>query len=86
MIVRYKPSFIRQFDKLDPALQEEVLEKIELFKSPHNHRTLRVHPLRGHLKGFYSFSVNFRFRIVCEFEKGKKAASLVAVGDHSVYH
>lgn len=82
--VAYKATFIRQFDNLDVSLQEEVLEKIEQFKNPVNHLQLKVHKLHGQLKDFYSFSVNYRFRIVFEYLSSNEMV-LLAVGDHEVY-
>ncbi len=84
--VDYTRRFLHDFAKLSPALQEEVLEKIGLFKDPKNHARLHVHKLQGELKGRLSFSVNYRFRIIYEYiGKGKKIAGLITVGDHSMY-
>ena len=85
MRILYKPSFVRQFQKLERDLQDEVLEKIEEFTDSRNHRKLKVHRLTGLLAGFYSFSVNYRYRIVFSFSKRKTEATLLAVGDHEVY-
>ncbi len=80
------PQFRRQFKKLPRELQYEAFEKIELFKNPTNHQTLHVHKLKGKLAGFWSFSVNYRYRIVFGWlKKDKKSAALLAVGDHEVY-
>ena len=84
MIIGYKPTFIRQFDDLPKPLQDEVMEKITLFAEQPQSPSLRVHKLKGQLKGFWSFSVNYRYRIVFFFEAKGKAA-LVMVGDHSIY-
>ena len=84
--VRYKPSFLREFKKLETALQEEVREKLILFASPKNHTTLHVHKLHGLLTGRWSFSVNYRYRIVFTYEDKKKSiVVLLAIGDHKVY-
>ena len=48
--VAYKVTFVRQFDALEEGLQNEVLEKIELFKNPKNHKQLKVHKLHGPLQ------------------------------------
>lgn len=86
MEVAYTPSFIRQLGTLSPELKEEVLEKIELFREPINHQQLKVHKLTGRLKGRYSFSVNYKTRIVFRYLKTKpKEALLTAIGDHDVY-
>lgn len=82
--VCYKPTFIRQFKKLEPALQKEVLEKIELFKKTKNHKHLKVHKLKGVLKGRYSFSINYSYRAVFNYQ-GKNRVVLLAIGDHDVY-
>jgi plasmid maintenance system killer protein len=85
MDVAYKPSFLRQFKKLPIPLQEEVFEKIEMFKNITNHPKLKVHKLHGDLKNYFSFSVNYRHRIVFIWEIQNKSAVLFAISDHAVY-
>lgn len=80
----YAPEFVRLYEKLDPALKEEVKEKIVLFKDRSNHKTLKVHKLHGRLRGRQSFSVNYKFRIVFEYIS-KDVAVLKTIGDHDVY-
>ena len=80
----YAPVFVRQFKKLEPALQEEVLEKIKLFQDESNHQSLKMHKLHGVFKACYSFSVNYKTRIVVDY-LSKNEVSLLAVGDHDLY-
>lgn len=82
--VHFKPAFVRQMNTLPKELQEEAFEKIELFKDRKNHGVLRVHKLHGRLAGMYSFSINFRFRIVFAYVS-KTETVLAAIGDHTVY-
>ena len=84
MEILYKPTFVRQFNKLEELLQDEVLDKIELFKDKKNHKQLKIHKLTGKLKDFYSFSVNYSYRIVFSYEN-KKSVVFLAIGDHNVY-
>lgn len=84
ILIEYAPSFERIFKKLPKALKEEIIEKIDLFADPKNHERMRVHKLHGQLKGFYSFSVNFKYRIVFSWAS-KTHATILTVGDHSVY-
>jgi len=84
MEIFYAPAFIRQLKSLDPELQKEVIEKIELLKKIKNHKQLKVHKLKGRLSGRYSFSINYKTRIVFSYILKKKAI-LLAVGDHDVY-
>lgn len=80
----YKPSFIRAFDKVDKNLQDDIIEKIELFKDVKNHKQLKVHKLHGELKDRFSFSVNYKFRIVFSYVS-KNEVRLLALGDHDIY-
>lgn len=82
--VVYTPSFLRQFNKLAAPLQDEVEEKILAFRRDPRHPSLRAHKLHGELKGCWSLSVNYQFRIVFSREK-KGEAVLLAVGNHAVY-
>ena len=84
MVIRYKPSFVRDFKKLPTELQEEAFEKIEDFRDSSKHKKLKVHKLKGRLKDFYSFSVTYSHRIVFLYEN-KQTVTFVAIGDHDIY-
>ena len=78
----YAPSFIRRYKKLNPHLKEEVKEKIELFRNTENHKTLKVHKLSGILENTFSFTVNYKVRIIFEYGKDNDEVNLLLVGDH----
>ena len=80
----FRPMFLRQYAKLPKELREEVDEKIALFRGDARLPTLRAHKLKGELRGSSSFWVNYRYRVVYEYES-KNRVALLAVGDHSVY-
>jgi len=82
--ILYKPAFVRQYKKFSAPLQEEIKEKIALFKKDPHHVFLKTHKLKGELKAFQSFSVNYEYRIVFEYESKNKVV-LLAVGNHTVY-
>ncbi len=84
MQLSYKPSFVRALQKLPPSLQHEALGSITLFRQDPFDPSLKTHKLQGKLCGRWSFSVNYRYRIVFRFE-GKEHAHLLAIGDHDVY-
>ena len=69
------------YSGLEPALQEEVKERIFLFKNENNHKSLKVHKLSGRLAGRFAFSVNYKIRIVFGYED-KKTVNLLYVGSH----
>lgn len=80
----YAPNFVKQLKKIEQSLQEEVLEKIDLFKNRDNHKYLKVHKLHGKFNKCFSFSVNYNVRIVFEHIKNNRIA-LLSVGDHDIY-
>jgi len=83
--VKFKAAFVRNYKKLPKALQQEVKEKIELFRTDPNHSFLKTHKLKGKLKNRWSFSVNYEYRIVFLYES-KNTAVLLAVGNHDIYN
>lgn len=84
--IAFSPRFVRAVKGFSDELQDEIFEKIELLKDPSNHKQLKVHKLTGRLRGRYSFSVNYRIRIVFKYlVKNPTEVLLTAVGDHDVY-
>lgn len=84
LTVSFKASFLRKINKLDVNLRAEAVAKIELFKDTANHQLLKVHKLHGPLAGSYSFSVNYKTRIVFEYVS-KNEVALLSIGDHDIY-
>lgn len=84
MNIAYTPQFVRMFRKLERALQEEAVEKIELFAKCSTHLQLKAHKLKGKLKNRHSFSVNYQTRIVY-MPLSKTEVVFLAIGDHDVY-
>jgi len=82
--IGYKPSFICLYNEAEVSLQEEIREKINLFKDKNNHKNLKVHKLHGSLKDRYSFSINYKIRIVFRYTS-KNQVVLLSVGDHDLY-
>lgn len=78
-------QFARQFRKLDPQLKEEVLDTLELLKNPANHQSLKVHKLAGRLADKYSFSVNYKIRVIFSCPIPTEIF-LLLVGSHDIYN
>ena len=81
--VLFTPEFVKTFKNLEHDLQNEIIEKINLFSETDNHPRLKVHKLHGRLKGRSSFSVNYKYRIV--FKYVNKTPVLLTVGNHDIY-
>ncbi len=82
--VSYAPEFVRLYGRIELVLQDEIKEKITLFKDRSNHKTLNVHKLHGRLRGRYSFSVNYKYRIIFEY-LNKTSVALITIGTHDIY-
>jgi mRNA-degrading endonuclease YafQ of YafQ-DinJ toxin-antitoxin module len=82
--VVYTKKFIRQYSKLPPALQNAVKEKITEFSVRNHHKKLKVHKLKGKLKNYYGFSVDYSNRIVFMWDD-KNTVALLDVGNHDIY-
>lgn len=80
----YAPVFIRQFKKLEKNLQDQVLDKIELFKNVNNHSALNVHKLNGRFRKSYGFWIDYKNRVVFDWISSSEAA-LLMVDDHDIY-
>ncbi len=82
----YTSTFIRSLQKLEKKLQDEVIEKLELFRNKKNHAQLKLHKLHGAQKHLHAFSVNYATRVIVRFSKENIAVVYVLdVGDHDLY-
>lgn len=86
IVVTYVAAFLKELAGMPLALQDEAKEKIVQFSNPNNHKVLRVHKLKGRLAGKYSFSVNYRYRIVFQYIGDKNTVELLMIGDHDIYN
>lgn len=80
----YTPTFIKTYKKLSKELQEEAREKIALFQKNPTLPSLKSHKLKGKLKGYWSFWVNYKYRIIFEYDT-KNTVALLEIGDHDIY-
>ncbi|XKT75457.1 MAG: type II toxin-antitoxin system YafQ family toxin [Patescibacteria group bacterium UBA2103] len=80
------PRFLKSFKKLHPDLKDEVRIAIKEFSDPSLHEKRKVHKLKGRMEGYYSFSVNYKYRVVFSWEKKNTSVILRMVGDHSIYN
>lgn len=84
MQVSYTRGFIKRFNKCEEEFQKIIIEKIDEFRHRENHKRLKVHKLHGKFSMYFSFSVNYKTRIVFEYIS-KTETVLLSIGDHEVY-
>jgi addiction module RelE/StbE family toxin len=82
--INYSAHFKRAFKKLPHNLKQEVVEREILFKKNCFDPRFDTHKLSGKLKGYWSFSITHKHRIMFEFEDAGEVG-FIDVGDHSIY-
>ena len=82
--ISLKPSFVRQARNLDGELVSLLKKKIRLLRGREHHQSLKVHKLHGEFSDYYSFSLNYKMRVVFTLQS-KDEIVLYYVGDHDVY-
>lgn len=84
MEIEYSSHFVTVYRKLTLELQKLAEKRELIFRKNHFDPRLKTHKLRGRLKGFYSFSINSKTRIVFKLIDHHKAVFL-DIGDHDIY-
>ena len=84
MEIIYSPKFRREYKKLSVSVKK-VAEKQELIfrKNPFDQK-LKTHKLSGYLKDFWSFSLDYKYRIIFEFAEND-IIWFHSVGNHDIY-
>lgn len=84
MKIYYSSKFSKAYKKLPKKVKTAAEEKEAIFrKDPFNPR-LKTHKLTGKLKEYYSFSIDYEYRIIFEFIK-KDEIWFHLVGTHEIY-
>lgn len=84
MEIYYSPVFRRQYRALPLTIKLRAEKAEKLFRRDPFSPQLKTHKLGGHFKNYWTFSVDFHYRIIFEFYK-KNMVRFHLVGDHSIY-
>ncbi|MFH1769527.1 MAG: type II toxin-antitoxin system mRNA interferase toxin, RelE/StbE family [Parcubacteria group bacterium] len=84
MKILYLPRFAREYKKL-PENIKKLAEKREtnFRKNPFN-SILKTHKLHGELSEFWSFSINWEYRIIFDFAD-ENTVRFYRIGTHDLY-
>ncbi len=85
MKIFYLKKFARQYKKLPVSIKKQAEEKELVFRKNQFDNKLKTHKLHGDLKGYYSFSVNHKVRIIFDFDKNKNIR-FYDIGSHDIYY
>ena len=84
MKIFYLPKFIKQYKKLPANIKKLAEEKEKIFRQDSFDYRIKTHKLHGALQGFWSFSINHKYRIIFDF-LDKKTIRFYSVGSHDIY-
>jgi addiction module RelE/StbE family toxin len=84
MKIFYTKKFEREYKKITKEIKLKVESREKIFrKNPHT-PSLKTHKLSGELGDFWSFSVDFNYRIIFEFiDDGN--VFFYSIGNHDIY-
>ncbi|HMS31711.1 MAG TPA: type II toxin-antitoxin system RelE/ParE family toxin [Candidatus Saccharibacteria bacterium] len=82
MDISYKPSFKKQFKRLDSKTRDKFKQRLELFMEDPRQPALRLHPLKGTLAGMWSINVTGDIRAVFKYD-GQSIVIFYMIGTHS---
>lgn len=84
MKIYYSQKFAREYKRLPPKVKKLAEKKETIFRNNPHHSSLKTHKLTGRLRQYYSFSIDYHYRIVFEFRKGD-VVWFHSVGTHEIY-
>lgn len=84
MKILYSPRFAKEYKKLPLKIKILAEDKEGTFRNNPFDPSLKTHKLSGKLKDFYSFSINYQYRIVFHFQEGEKIVFDI-IGTHEIY-
>jgi len=84
VVIYYSSKFEKEYKRLSIDIKNLAEKKEKLFReNPHN-PILKTHQLTGKLKTYWSFSINYQYRIIFEFISNSEVW-FHSVGTHEIY-
>ena len=80
----YTSKFAREYKKLPKKIKLLAEKKEKIFRMNSANLILNTHKLHGRFKNFWSFSIDFEYRIIFEFGDNN-IVYFHSIGNHSIY-
>ena len=80
----YSSHFAKAFGSLPEKIKKQAIQRERIFREDCFDARLKTHKLKGTLKENWSFSINYSYRILFEFQEDG-VVGLIDVGTHSIY-
>jgi mRNA-degrading endonuclease YafQ of YafQ-DinJ toxin-antitoxin module len=82
--VHITSGFQKSFRKLPANVRNLSVRKDRIFRANAFERQLKTHRLKGELDGYWSYSVNFSYRVLFRFIEPDKVI-YYDIGTHGIY-
>ena len=76
--------FVKSYRKLPEKIRTVAKEREKIFINDPLDKRLKTHKLKGRLKSYWSYSINYQYRIMFRFVD-KDTVIYYDVGTHDVY-
>lgn len=83
MNIYYSTKFAKEYKRLPKDVKLLAEEREKIFRKDPFDPKLKTHKLSGRFKEYYSFSIDYQYRIIFEFNK--KDVWFHSVGTHAIY-
>lgn len=84
MKIIYSSKFAKEYKRLPLKVKKAAEKKEKVFRKDPFEPSLKTHKLTGKLKEYYSFSIDYQYRIIFEFVN-KDIIWFHSVGTHEIY-
>ncbi|OGG89265.1 hypothetical protein A2592_00165 [Candidatus Kaiserbacteria bacterium RIFOXYD1_FULL_42_15] len=82
MRVNRTRNFVKQYKKLPEKVRQQFRDRLALWLENSEHPVLRVHALKGELRGYWSMNISGDYRVVYYFASAEEVV-LALIGTHS---
>ena len=84
MKIYYSSKFYKEYKKLPKEIKIQAEKQEKIFRQDPFNPKLKTHHLTGKLKKYWSFSINYQYRIIFEFAK-EDVVWFHSIGTHDIY-
>lgn len=84
MTIYYSSKFAKEYKKLPLKVKLLAEKREKIFRTDPFDPQLKTHKLTGKLKEYYSFSIDYQYRIIFEFAD-KNTIWFHSIGTHEIY-
>lgn len=82
--IEYSSKYIHSFKKLPGSIQQKARQKEIVFRRAPFNPQLKTHKLHGRFRDYWSYSVDFKYRVIFSFPNSDKAL-FFDIGLHPIY-